>query len=83
MFLWLMVALKIPICALFYLVWWATRAPEATDESGDDRISRPEPDHPRPTRPRPPRRGPHADLPPKAPKRVRSLRGRRLKPTHR
>ena len=34
MFLWLMVALKVPICALLYLVWWATRAPEDADTGG-------------------------------------------------
>lgn len=83
MFLWLMVALKVPICALLYLVWWASRSPDPTDEHEDVPISRPGPDHPRPRRPRPPRRGPHAEPPPRTPKRVRSLRGRLLKPTHR
>jgi hypothetical protein len=83
MFLWLMVALKVPICALLYLVWWASRAPEPTDESSGDWTRREGPDHPRPKHPLPPRRGPHAGVAPRPPKRVRSLRGRKLKPTHR
>jgi hypothetical protein len=85
MFLWLMVALKVPICALLYIVWWAARAPEEADDgvAPDWSPFRP-PDHPRPRRPRPPRRGPHADPPPRPPGRVRVLRGRTLrKPTHR
>jgi hypothetical protein len=84
MFVWLMFALKVPICALLGLVWWASRAPDpADDTSAEDWTPRHGPDHPRPRRPRPPRRGPHAAPVPAAPKRVRSLRGRRLKPTHR
>lgn len=84
MFVWLMFALKVPIFALLALVWWASRAPEPSDDvSTDDWTPRLEPDHPRPRRPRPPRRGPHAEPPPRSPKRVRALRGRRLKPTHR
>jgi len=69
------VALKIPIVAAFWLVWWATRAPETEDE-------RPDEDdggggsHPREPLPRPPRRGPHGDPPPRAPQRVRAARGR-------
>jgi hypothetical protein len=85
MFLWLMVALKVPICALLYIVWWSTRAPEEADDgvSSDWSPYRP-PDHPRPHRPPPPRRGPHAAPPPRPPSRVRVLRGRTLrKPTHR
>jgi hypothetical protein len=85
MFLWLMVALKVPICALLYLVWWATRAPEAADDGAADwRKPRVPPDHPRPRKPRPPRRGPHADPLPRPPDRVRALRGRTLrKASHR
>jgi hypothetical protein len=85
MFLWLMVALKVPICALLYLVWWASRAPEAADDgAASDWTPFHPPDHPRPRKPRPPRRGPHADPPPPAPSRVRVARGRTLrKPTHR
>ncbi len=66
MFLWLMVALKMPIAALLYLVWWATREPEAADE-GARGLEKPRvgPDHPRPRKPRPPRRGPHAEPAPR------------------
>jgi hypothetical protein len=85
MFLWLMVALKVPICALLYLVWWASRAPEPADEDSQDwKRPRVPPDHPRPRRPGPTRRGPHGDPLPRSPARVRSLRGRPLrKATHR
>ena len=79
MFVWMMVALKVPICALLYIVWWASRAPEdATDGVGDWK-PRVDPDHPRPRHPRPPRRGPHAEPPPRAPSRVRAIRGRSLR----
>jgi hypothetical protein len=86
MFVWLMLALKVPICALLYIVWWASRAPEGADDTGaeSDWTPFPGPDHPRPRKPRPPRRGPHADPAPRPPSRVRVLRGRTLrKPTHR
>ena len=81
MFLWLMVALKVPICALLYIVWWASRAPEeAADEGSTDwKKPRVPPDHPRPHKPRPPRRGPHGDPLPRPPARVRALRGRTLR----
>ena len=82
MFIWMMLVLKIPIAALLYLVWWASRQEVEPSHDGDgggnDR-------HPhRPTRrppPRPPRRGPHADPPPRAPQRVR-VTARRLTPSH-
>jgi hypothetical protein len=85
MFLWLMVALKVPIGALFYIVWWASRAPEEVDDgAGDWKAPRVTPDHPRPRKPRPPRRGgPHADPAPQPPRRVRALRGRTLRKAHR
>ena len=80
MFLWLMVALKVPICALLYLVWWATREPEAADDGAEDwKKPRVPPDHPRPRKPRPPRRGPHGEPLPRPPARVRLLRGRTLR----
>jgi hypothetical protein len=80
MFLWMMVALKIPIGALFYLVWWATRAPEGAEPEQRDWQPRRPPEHPRPRKPRPPRRGPHAAPEPAPPKRTRA-RGRRLSPS--
>jgi hypothetical protein len=71
MFVWMMLALKIPIAALLYIVWWASRDPNpAEPESRDWQPNRP-PDHPRPRRPRPPRRGPHAEPAPTPPKRTR------------
>ena len=73
MFVWMMLALKVPIAALLYLVWWASRAPESAEpeQVRDWRPIRP-PEHPRPRRPRPPRRGPHAEPEPQPPKRIRS-----------
>jgi hypothetical protein len=81
MFLWLMVALKVPICALLYLVWWASRPPEPADTSGSEDWKKPRigPDHPRPRKPGPSRRGPHGDPLPRPPARVRLLRGRTLR----
>lgn len=67
-FVFLMVVLKVPICALLYIVWWAIHAePDplpATDEDGGTKRPRePQPrprhPHPRPALPRNPRRGPH------------------------
>ena len=74
-FVYLMVALKIPIAALLWLVWWAVRAePEVEaatsgeDEDGGSRVERPHPRVPRDPRPR---RGPHGDPPARAPERMR------------
>ena len=81
MYVWLMVALKVPLAALLYLVWWASRPPEAAEP--EQRVWQPgrPPYHPRPKRPRPPRRGPHAEPAPQPPKRMRA-RGRRLPVSH-
>src|SRR3954471_6099528 len=61
MILWLALALKVPIVALLYLVWWAIKDPPvaAVDDDGGspDRDPRP---HPRDRPPHPPRRRPHA-----------------------
>ena len=35
-FLWLMLALKIPIAALIYLVWWAIKQEPEDETSSDD-----------------------------------------------
>jgi len=74
-FFFLMVVLKIPIAALLYLVWYATREPDAGDEStGDDGGLRVAHDrHPRSPLPRHPRRGPHGDPRPAPRPRVRSV----------
>jgi len=72
-----MLALKIPLVALIYIVWWAIKQePEQSPSSDDDggyRRTRP---HPRKPFPRHPRRGPHGDPPPVAPARVRTARAR-------
>jgi hypothetical protein len=77
---WLAIILKIPIAALFLIIWWAIReppVPEADPEDGGGG-SRRDP-HPRIQPPHPPRRGPHADPAPPAPERVRvALRGPRV-----
>jgi hypothetical protein len=78
-FIWLMVLLKIPVVALFLLVRWAVRAPEATPEQdgGIGPRSRPlHPHHPRSRPPRSPRRGPHGDPVPASPPRVRAAASR-------
>jgi hypothetical protein len=78
-FIFLMVALKIPICGLLYIVWWAIHAepdpvPATTDDDGGSKQPHdPRPRHPRPALPRPPRRGPHATPPVPAPPRVRTV----------
>jgi hypothetical protein len=79
-FIWLMFLLKIPIVALFLLVRWAVRAPEAAPEQdgGIGPQSRPRhPHHPRSRPPRAPRRGPHGDPAPASPPRVRAVASRR------
>lgn len=74
MFLWMMLALKVPIAALLYLVWWASKAPSPQDP--EPALVSPGSLHGggprRPRRPRPPRRGPHAEAPPRPPSRVRA-----------
>lgn len=88
-FVWLFLILKIPIVALFLLVRWAAREPEAAprDDGGIGRRARPlhHPYHPR-SRPGGrgpiiPRRGPHGDPSPASPARVRTVvaRGRLIK----
>jgi hypothetical protein len=77
---WLAIILKIPIAALFAIIWWALReppVPEADHEDGGGG-SRRDP-HPRIRPPQPPRRGPHADPAPPSPGRVRvAQRGPRV-----
>ncbi len=69
---WLALVLKIPICLLLYIVWWAVKDPPATEivDDGDGGSDRHRPGPRRPL-PQPPRRGPHGDPPPAAPARVR------------
>jgi hypothetical protein len=73
-----MIALKIPLAALIYIVWWAIKQePEDTSSSDDDGgvKLRPRPHPPKPF-PRTPRRGPHGDPAPQPPARVRTTRAR-------
>jgi hypothetical protein len=76
-FLWIMLALKIPLIALIVIVWWAIRQkpeePPASDDDGG--IKRTHPHRPRPF-PHHPRRGPHGDTPPAPPARIRSVRAK-------
>jgi len=71
----LFVALKVPLIALCWLVWWAIRAvPEDEEQPGDGGTKR-RPHPPRPL-PRTPRRGPHGDAAPPSPPRVRPAAAR-------
>jgi hypothetical protein len=69
-FLWIMLALKIPLAMLLYIVWWAIHQEPDPIESDDGEGGQGR--DPRSHPPRPPRRGPHGDpaLPP--PDRVRT-----------
>ena len=76
-FLWLMLALKLPLAALIYIVWWAIKAePEQPDAGEGDGGSKRKPQHPRQPFPRTPRRGPHGSPAPRPPARVRTTRAR-------
>jgi hypothetical protein len=69
----LAVVLKIPIAALFAIIWWALRDPPVPEpDREDDGGSRHDPHHPRIRPPQPPRRGPHVERTPGSPERVRS-----------
>jgi len=77
-FVWLMLALKIPLVGLLCIVWWAIKQePEDSSSSQDDEggIKR-QRIHPRKPFPRRPRRGPHGDPAPPPPPRVRIVRAR-------
>jgi hypothetical protein len=76
-FLWIMIALKIPLAALIYLVWWAIKQePETTSNNDDDGGIKRHPHHPHKPFPRNPRRGPHGDPAPMPPARVRTVKAR-------
>ncbi len=76
-FLWLMLALKIPIVALLLIVRWAVKQTPETEPGQDGGIgprARPlHPHHPHARLPRTPRRGPHGAPSPVAPSRVRTV----------
>jgi hypothetical protein len=71
--LWLAIALKVPIVALLYLVWWAIKDPpvQTVDDDGGGSPDRDPVRHPRDRPPHPPRRGPHGPPEPASPARVR------------
>jgi hypothetical protein len=76
-FIWLMLALKVPIAALIYIIWWAIKQdPEETPPSDGDGGQRRKRPHPRQPFPRRPRRGPHGDPAPFPPARVRTVRAK-------
>jgi hypothetical protein len=71
--IFMMVVLKLPILALFGIVWWAIKQKpeEAEDASGDGGSLKPLNPHPRDPLPRAPRRGPHGEPASPAPDRMR------------
>jgi hypothetical protein len=75
-----MLALKLPLAALIYLVWWAIKQepeePGSSDDGGGGVKRHPHRRHPRQPFPRGPRRGPHGDPAPVPPARVRTVRAR-------
>jgi hypothetical protein len=78
-FLWIMLALKIPLGMLLWIVWWAVHAEVEDEAPQDDGGTKKTPERrppPKPRRRRP--RGPHGDPAPlPAPPRVRTVaRGR-------
>jgi hypothetical protein len=77
----MLVVLKIPVIAAFFLVWYAIKEPEPADEEPRERLHRGDDDRPRPRHPRPPRRGPHAEPLPRSPKRTRVI-AKRTERTH-
>ena len=77
-FVWLMLALKIPLIGLLCIVWWAIKQEPEEEPSSreDDGGIKRERVHPRKPFPRRPRRGPHGDPSVPPPARVRTVRAR-------
>jgi hypothetical protein len=74
-----MLALKIPLIALIYLVWWAIKqqpSEETSSQDDDGGLKRRHNPHPRKPFPRHPRRGPHGDPAAPPPARVRTVRAK-------
>jgi len=72
-FLFMFVALKVPLAFLLWLVWYAVREePVSVSEDDSDDSGGGGTRHAPPRRPRPPRRGDHGGPAPTAPKRVRA-----------
>jgi hypothetical protein len=77
------VALKVPLVALIWLVWWAIhQTDDPVEQPGGDGGSKRAP-HPRRPLPRAPRRGPHGDPLPAPPPRVRTVIARARRVTQR
>jgi len=74
------VALKVPLLALCWLVWWAIHQTDDTPGGSNDDGGTKRRPHPPGPLPHAPRRGPHGDPAPPSPPRVRTsaARGRRL-----
>jgi hypothetical protein len=69
----MILAMKIPIFGLIWLVWWAGRAPATDDPAEAVRTGlNPHPEPPLPLRPR--RRGPHGGAAGPAPRSAASVR---------
>jgi hypothetical protein len=68
--LWLFVALKVPVIAACWIIWWAVHQEPEYPEDSEGGGGRPRP-HPAPTLPLAPRRGPHRVAAPPSPPRVR------------
>jgi hypothetical protein len=80
--LYLFVALKLPILAAAWIIWWAVKQePDYAGEGGDGG-SRVRPHPPKPL-PHLPRRGPHGDAAPLSPPRVRPPAPARARETRR
>jgi hypothetical protein len=72
-FLWIMLALKIPLAMLLYIVWYAIKAtPEPVAGDGRDGGIGHRPDPRRPTPGTPRKRGPHGEPLVPAPPRTRT-----------
>ncbi len=71
----LFVALKVPLLALCWLVWWAIHSVPEDEEQPGDGGAKQRPHPPRPLKPVP-RRGPHGDAAPPSPPRVRPAAAR-------
>ncbi len=76
----LFVALKLPLLAAGWVIWWAVKAEPVAEEEeetpGDDDGGARRPPRPAPRLPRSPRRGPHGDPSPAPPPRVRPVKAR-------
>jgi hypothetical protein len=76
-------ALKVPLLALCWLVWWAVKqVPEDEEQPGGGGGAKRQP-HPHPPFPHLPRRGPHGDPAPPSPPRVRPVTARARELTER